>query len=132
MEPPRERGSKVCINGAGHMTKMAAMPIYGKDLQSSSPEPLKLGMQHQGLKLYKVYINDDPGLTLTYFTASKFGCLCILIWKSVTSHLIKKNKKMTKLMEDICFFKINLTPWGCSRPLAYIDVYDHYVQSILL
>ena len=29
---------------------------------------LKLGMKHQGLKLYKVYINDDPGLTLTYFT----------------------------------------------------------------
>ena len=29
---------------------------------------LKLGMQHQGLKLYKVYINDDPELTLTYFT----------------------------------------------------------------
>ena len=29
---------------------------------------LKFGMQHQGLKLYKVYINDDPGLTLTYFT----------------------------------------------------------------
>ena len=28
---------------------------------------LKLGMQHRGLKLYKVYINDDPGLTLTYF-----------------------------------------------------------------
>ena len=30
---------------------------------------LKLGMKHWGLKLYKVYINDDPGLTLTYFTA---------------------------------------------------------------
>ena len=30
---------------------------------------LKLSMQHQGLKLYKIYINDDPGLTLTYFTA---------------------------------------------------------------
>ena len=29
---------------------------------------LKHGMQHQGLKLYKVYINDDPKLTLTYFT----------------------------------------------------------------
>ena len=25
---------------------------------------LKLDMQHQGLKLYKVYINDDHGLTL--------------------------------------------------------------------
>ena len=31
---------------------------------------LKLGIQHQGLKLYKVYINDDRGLTMTYFTAS--------------------------------------------------------------
>ena len=30
---------------------------------------LKLGMQHRGLKLYKVCINGDPGLTLTYFTA---------------------------------------------------------------
>ena len=30
---------------------------------------LKLGMQHRGLKLYKVCINGDPGLTLNYFTA---------------------------------------------------------------
>ena len=30
---------------------------------------LKLGMQHRGLKLYKIYINSDPRLTLTYFTA---------------------------------------------------------------
>ena len=30
---------------------------------------LKLGIKHRGFKLYKVYINDDPGLTLTYFTA---------------------------------------------------------------
>ena len=28
---------------------------------------LKLGMDHRGLKVYKVYINDDPVLTLTYF-----------------------------------------------------------------
>ena len=30
---------------------------------------LKLGMKHRGLKLYDLYINNDPGLTLTYFTA---------------------------------------------------------------
>ena len=30
---------------------------------------LKLGMQHRVLKLDIVYINDDPGLTLTYITA---------------------------------------------------------------
>ena len=40
VEPPWEGGSKVYINGPGHMTKVAAMPIYGKNLQkSSSPEP---------------------------------------------------------------------------------------------
>ena len=29
VEPPWEGGTKVCINGPGHVTKMAAMPIYG-------------------------------------------------------------------------------------------------------
>ena len=32
VEPLWEGGTKVCINGPGHMTKMAAMPIYGKNL----------------------------------------------------------------------------------------------------
>ena len=33
-------GTKVCSNGPGHMTRMAAMLIYGKRLlKSSSPEP---------------------------------------------------------------------------------------------
>ena len=30
---------------------------------------LKLGMQHRVHKYYQIYSNDDPGLTLTYFTA---------------------------------------------------------------
>ena len=29
VEPPWEGGTKVCINGPGHMTKMATMPING-------------------------------------------------------------------------------------------------------
>ena len=37
VEPPWEGGTKVCINGPGHMTKMAAMPIYGKNLLKFSP-----------------------------------------------------------------------------------------------
>ena len=32
VEPPWEGGTKVYINGPGHMTKMAAMPIYCKNL----------------------------------------------------------------------------------------------------
>ena len=40
VEPPWEGGTKVYINGPGHMTKMAVMPIYGKNLKKSfSPEP---------------------------------------------------------------------------------------------
>ena len=41
----------------------------------SSPEPkgflmtLKLGKPHRVLVYYQVCSNDDPGLTLTYFTA---------------------------------------------------------------
>ena len=29
--PPWDSGTKVYSNGPGHMTKMATMPIYGKD-----------------------------------------------------------------------------------------------------
>ena len=39
VELPWEGGTKVYVNGPCHMTKMATMPIYGKNLKKSSPEP---------------------------------------------------------------------------------------------
>ena len=30
---------------------------------------LKLGVKHLGMEFYKVYINHDPDMTLTYFAA---------------------------------------------------------------
>ena len=36
MEPPWDGGTKVCSNGPGHMTKMATMPISGKNLMGTS------------------------------------------------------------------------------------------------
>ena len=39
METPWEAGTKFCSNGHGHMTKMAATPIYGKN-------PLKILLQN--------------------------------------------------------------------------------------
>ena len=52
---------------------------------------LKLGLQYQGLKLYKVYINDDPGLTLTYFTAMSNLVAYTFKWgKVLQSHLMGK------------------------------------------
>ena len=34
MKPPWDGETKVCSNGPGHMTKMATMPIYGKNLKN--------------------------------------------------------------------------------------------------
>ena len=36
IQPPGPLGKKKCSNGLGHMTNMAAMPIYGKNLGSQS------------------------------------------------------------------------------------------------
>ena len=41
---------------------------------------MKLGMQQYVRKLYKVYINDDPELTLTHLkTMSNFAKLVIVL-----------------------------------------------------
>ena len=69
MEHPWEGGKKVYINGQGHMTKMAAMAINRKKTFKNLLLILKLGMKHQAMELYKVYINHDPWMTLTYFKA---------------------------------------------------------------
>ena len=73
------------INNLGYMTKMAAMPIYGKNpskiffSKTGGPNSKKLGMKHRWLKYYKEYINHDPVMTLTYFMTDKvnIGRLCI-------------------------------------------------------
>ena len=56
VEPFCEAGASTYKYGLCHMTKMAAIPVYGKTLKVFC-------MEHWGLKLYKVYIDDDPGLT---------------------------------------------------------------------
>ena len=48
---------------------------------------LKLGMKHLGMELYKVYINHDSGMTLTYFTARSTYVTHAFEWE--------KNRKMS-------------------------------------
>ena len=70
------KGFNVYINGPGHMTKISTTPIYGKNLQKifsyrttcNSPLIMRRGMEQYVIKLYKVYINDNPKLILTNFT----------------------------------------------------------------
>ena len=67
---------KFCLQYLGHMNKLAAMPIFGKNQKKKtncSPELVadstKFGMLHGGPKPIIVCSNDDPRMTLTYFTA---------------------------------------------------------------
>ena len=75
VEYPLERGMKICSRHFGHMTKMAATPIYGKNLSkiffsgTGRPISTKPCMKHPRLLPIIVCSNDDPGMTLTYFTA---------------------------------------------------------------
>ena len=74
VEPPWVGGTIFCSQLLGHMTKMAATPIYDKNpskiffSRTGGPIFTKLGMKHRGLQPIIVCSNDDPGVTLTYFT----------------------------------------------------------------
>ena len=75
------------INNTGHMTKMAARPIYGKNLSkiffsgTSGQISTKLGLKHRWLKYYNVYINHDPVMTLTQFMARSTWVANALEWE---------------------------------------------------
>ena len=47
---------------------------------------LKIGVKHQAMELYKLYINHDHGMTLTFFTARS---------TYVTLHLNGKDRKIS-------------------------------------
>ena len=66
---------KMHQHNACHMTKMAAMPIYGKNTLkilvqgTTGPILMELCMKYQRPKPFISCANYDPGMTLTYFTA---------------------------------------------------------------
>ena len=83
VEPPWDRGMNVYTNGLCHMTNVAAMPIYDKNLKkSSSLEPK--GQWPWKLVCSIRYSNTptfDPELTLTYFTARSNLIPYAFVWE---------------------------------------------------
>ena len=74
MEPQWDGGTKVCSRGLGHMTKLAVTPIYGKNpskIFSRTKGPMTLCLVYSVGDSGPIIVcsNDDPRLTLTYFTA---------------------------------------------------------------
>ena len=82
-------GTNVYINNPGYTTKMAAMRIYGKNPSTiffsgtSGPISTELGIKHLRLKYYNVYINHDPGMTLTYFIARSILETLAFTWEKL-------------------------------------------------
>ena len=91
------------------MTKMAAMAIIAKPLKiffsrTRRPMILKLGIKHEAMERYKVYINHDPGMTLTFFTARSTSVAHAFEWEKIGKcHLMAENVLgMSKWAEDLC------------------------------
>ena len=65
-------GMKVCSNGPGHMTKMAAMPIYRKNIKklvlwNQKADDLESSYAASSTRVLPSCSYDNSGLTLTYF-----------------------------------------------------------------
>ena len=80
MEPPLVGGKKVCSKGHGHMTKVAAMPIYGKSLknlllQNQKADNLETWYAASGDRMLPIIF------TLTYFTARSDLLSYAFIWE---------------------------------------------------
>ena len=75
---------------------------------------LKVGMQHWVLEFYQVCSNDDPGLTLTYFTTTSNLVPYAFIWE--------KGKPMD-FSETIvvCDHKVS----RCSQLNEYMMLYEY-------
>ena len=118
------------------MTKMAAMPICGKNpskiffSETNRLISRKLGVKHRWLKYSNVYINDDPVITLTKFMArSTWVAYAFELGKLLKCHL--KGEASRKLangqnIEDSEKKKIAL---GLHLPLHWEY---HDIQACLL
>ena len=118
------------------MTKMAAMAINRKKTffyRTRRPIILKLGMNHQEMELYKVCINHDPGMTLTFLRQGKLRSYMHLDGKknrkmSTNSKKLARNEQMDRIFMFMKIFWSQSVVCPCLEAI-YIHVYDHNIQT---
>ena len=100
---------------------------------------LKHGMQHKVLEYCQVYSNDDPGLTLIYFTARSNLALYAFVWEKRKTMdfsetiVVYDLKPATDDQSDKKFLLTSkLCPLGsvCPLPWGYIHVLKHEKNCI--
>ena len=100
---------------------------------------LKRGMQHRVLKYYQIPSNDDPGLTLSYFTARSNLVSYAFVWEKgktmdFSETIVVYDLKLAT--DDQSEKKLPLTSklcplWAvCPLPRGYIQVLNHEKKCI--
>ena len=91
---------------------------------------LKLGVWHRGLKLYKVHINDDPGLTLTYLQQGQIESLVRLNGENCYKVINGGQLKVNDFIDPIILLLKKMTPRDCLPLLRGCKhVHNHYIQT---
>ena len=124
------------------MTKMAAMPIYGKNpsiiifSETNRLISRKLGVRHRWLKYSNVYINHDPVMTLTKFMARSTWVACASEFgKLLKCHLKEKANRKLANGQNIEDSEKRKWPKGLSSPALELNtiIFKHvywYMQLI--
>ena len=87
-------------------------------------------MAHERLKVYKVYITDDPGLTLTFFTERSNLVPCEFIWGYLLKSKLMGNnlQQLTKLTQHLCLYENVDHMMMSASARGPKHVYKHYFQ----
>ena len=125
------------INNLGHMTKMATLPIYGKNPSKIFAETnrlisRKLGLKHRWLKYSNVYINHDPVMT-KFMARSTWVAYAFELGKLLKCHL--KGKTSRKLANGQKILKKENGPRASSASALELNtiIFKHvywYLQQI--
>ena len=110
----------VQMNSVQHSTlflwnRWAAMRIYGKNLnkypclEQKRPITLKLDIQYRLTDSSQIYLNDETGMTLTYFTAKSYLFPYAFVWE--------KNKNDN--------FVYDIKVGRCSQSNEYMKYYEY-------
>ena len=124
------------INNLGHMTKMAIMPIYGKNpskiffSETNRLISSKLGVKHRWRKYSNVYINHDPVMILTKFMARSTWVAYAFEWgKLLKCHLKGKASRNIDYSEKRKWPKGVIFPCTGVNTILFKHVY-WYMQQI--
>ena len=100
---------------------------------------LKLGMLHWVFEYYQVCSNDDPGLTLTYFTARSNLVPYVFVWEKVKNNGFFRNycrlwfetsKRYPKWQKVSVDIKILSSECCLPLPRGYIHVLSQETNCI--